>query len=104
MVQNVFVRCGAGRKDSANPSLVMGSQVVGSDQVNLFLLLDKLWIIAYILLLEYPYCSLTTRLRKMPRANRHYIPGQVRHITHRCHIGYPGPTPKPGIDVDDTTS
>src|SRR3990170_4731046 len=21
----------------------------------------------------------------MPRANRHYIPGQVWHITHRCH-------------------
>ena len=21
----------------------------------------------------------------MPRANRHYIPGCVRHITHRCH-------------------
>jgi putative transposase len=21
----------------------------------------------------------------MPRANRHYIPGYVWHITHRCH-------------------
>ena len=21
----------------------------------------------------------------MPRANRHFIPGQVWHITHRCH-------------------
>jgi putative transposase len=21
----------------------------------------------------------------MPRANRHYLPGQVWHITHRCH-------------------
>ena len=21
----------------------------------------------------------------MPRANRHYIPGHVWHITHRCH-------------------
>lgn len=21
----------------------------------------------------------------MPRANRHHIPGQVWHITHRCH-------------------
>lgn len=21
----------------------------------------------------------------MPRANRHYIPGCSRHITHRCH-------------------
>ena len=21
----------------------------------------------------------------MPRANRHYIPGQVWHLTHRCH-------------------
>ena len=23
----------------------------------------------------------------MPRANRHYIPGYVWHITHRCHKG-----------------
>jgi len=23
----------------------------------------------------------------MPRANRHHIPGQVWHITHRCHKG-----------------
>jgi hypothetical protein len=21
----------------------------------------------------------------MPRANRHYLPGQLWHITHRCH-------------------
>jgi REP element-mobilizing transposase RayT len=21
----------------------------------------------------------------MPRANRHFLPGQVWHITHRCH-------------------
>ncbi|MDY6990942.1 MAG: transposase, partial [Thermodesulfobacteriota bacterium] len=21
----------------------------------------------------------------MPRANRHYVPGYVWHITHRCH-------------------
>jgi len=21
----------------------------------------------------------------MPRANRHYIPGYVRHLTHRCY-------------------
>ena len=21
----------------------------------------------------------------MPRANRHFLPGYVRHITHRCH-------------------
>ena len=21
----------------------------------------------------------------MPRANRHFIPGQIWHITHRCH-------------------
>ena len=21
----------------------------------------------------------------MPRGNRHFLPGQVRHITHRCH-------------------
>ncbi len=21
----------------------------------------------------------------MPEADRHYIPGKVRHITHRCH-------------------
>lgn len=23
----------------------------------------------------------------MPRANRHYVPGQVWHLTHRCHDG-----------------
>jgi len=28
-----------------------------------------------------PFKSATT----MPRANRHYIPGCVWHITHRCH-------------------
>ena len=21
----------------------------------------------------------------MPRANRHFLPGQIWHITHRCH-------------------
>jgi hypothetical protein len=21
----------------------------------------------------------------MPRANRHFLPGHIRHITHRCH-------------------
>ncbi len=21
----------------------------------------------------------------MPRANRHFLPGQIWHLTHRCH-------------------
>jgi hypothetical protein len=29
--------------------------------------------------------ALLRRIRKMARANRHYLPGCVWHITHRCH-------------------
>jgi len=27
----------------------------------------------------------TLRLTRMPRANRHFLPGFVWHLTHRCH-------------------
>ena len=53
---------------------------LGSDQVNLFLLLGKLWVIGYILLLEYPCCSQNNTFKKNA-------------------MGYSGPTPKQPPEV-----
>jgi hypothetical protein len=31
------------------------------------------------------FSSSNSKRRAMPRANRHFLPGHLWHITHRCH-------------------
>ena len=42
----------------------------------------------------------------MPRANRHFVPGQLWHITHRCHeksflLRFPRDSPISAISGSD---
>ncbi len=63
---------------------------MGSDRANLSALQDKRSILRCILALnghfqgqDYPFKK--KRILKSARAKRHRIPGQIWHLTHRCH-------------------